>query len=193
MFLLNNSAMYNVFVQGTGVLGIIASIISFQCKKHKNIMIFRTANEMLFAVQYFFLGAYTGVAMNVFGSLRNMVFMDMVKKDKNTMIMRYVFSGIFLLFIALTWEGSKSLLSGLAKVTSTFAYGSSNTRVVRIMILLTSTSWLIYNLIVGSYAGFLCELFTIVSIITAIIRIDLYNMIQGKKANKKMPAGTDNT
>ncbi len=183
MFLLNNSAMYNVFVQGIGVLGIIASIISFQCKKHKNIMIFRTATEMLFAVQYFFLGAYTGVAMNVFGSLRNMVFMDMVKKDKNTMIMRYVFSGIFLLFIALTWEGSKSLLSGLAKVTSTFAYGSSNTRVVRIMILLTSTSWLIYNLIVGSYAGFLCELLTIVSIITAIIRIDLYNMIQGKKAN----------
>lgn len=115
MFLFNNSDMYNVFVQGIGVLGIIAGIISFQCKKHKNIMIFRTANEMLFAVQYFFLGAYTGVAMNVFGSLRNMVFMDMVKKDKNTMFMRYVFSGIFLLFMALTWGGTKKSFERFGK------------------------------------------------------------------------------
>ena len=156
--------------QAVGVLGITASVIAFQCKKHKTIMIFRTANELLFAVQYAFLGAYTGVAMNVFGSLRNVVFAELVKRDKNTVPMRFVFSAVFSGFIIYTWAGVQSALSGFAKILSTFAYGSKNLILMRILILTTSSCWFIYNVIVKSYAGCACEAFTIISLIVGIIR-----------------------
>lgn len=87
--------------------------------------------------------------------------------------MRFLFSGLFLLFSIFTWAGLKSILIAIAKVLSTFAYGSKNTAFVRVMILLTSTSWFVYNLIVRSYAGCVCELFTICSIIVGILRFDL--------------------
>lgn len=159
-----------LITQAIGILGITASVIAFQCKKHKTIMIFRTANELLFAVQYAFLGAYTGVAMNVFGSVRNIVFTEMVKRDKNTLPMRFVFSAVFLGFIIYTWAGFRSVLSGFAKILSTFAYGSKNLILMRALILTTSSCWFAYNLIVKSYAGCVCEAFTIISLIIGIIR-----------------------
>lgn len=161
---------FAIFIQGIGVVGMICAAMAFQCKKHKSIMIFRTANEMLFAVQYVFLGAYTGCAMNVFGSIRNIVFAEMVKRKKNTVPMRFVFSAIFIIFIALTWAGVKSILSGFAKVLSTFAYGSKNLVFMRVMILITSSCWLIYNLLVKSYAGVLSESITITSIVISMFR-----------------------
>ena len=161
---------FTIFIQGIGVAGLICAAMAFQCKKHNTIMILRTANEMLFAVQYVFLGAYTGCAMNVFGSIRNVVFAEMVKRKKNTVPMRFVFSAVFIIFIALTWAGIKSVLSGFAKVLSTFAYGSKNLVFMRIMILITSSCWFVYNLLVKSYAGVLSESITITSIVISMFR-----------------------
>ena len=74
--------MYQFMIQAIGVIGIISSIISFQCKRHKPLMIFRTGNELFFALQYFLLGAYTGMAMNLIGCMRNILFAEMVERKK---------------------------------------------------------------------------------------------------------------
>ena len=170
--------LYNVLVQGIGVIGIIASIVSFQCAKHKKIIFFRTLNELFFGVQYMMLGAYTGMMMNFIGCIRNSIFSKLVEKKKNTLFAQLCFSAVFLLFIIITWAGAKSLLSGIAKILSTIAYGNSNPFFVRIIIFFTSTSWLVYNYVVGSYAGCACELFTLISIVIGIIRIDIPNLIR---------------
>lgn len=169
---------FEIFVQALGVCGIICSIISFQCKSHGKIMIFRSMNELLFGVQYVLLGAYTGAGMNFVGIFRNVIFAEQVKRNKSTFLTRLLFSVAFIIMVAFTWSGPKSLLVGAAKVGSTFAYGCKNTLVMRIVILLTSSSWLIYNFFVGSVAGVLCEAFTLCSIIVALIRIATGHMTQ---------------
>ena len=65
---------FDVLIEAIGILGIIASIISFQCKKHSRLLLFRSANESLYALQYGLLGANTGMSMNVIGVVRNIVF-----------------------------------------------------------------------------------------------------------------------
>ena len=57
----------NISVQLLGMVGFAASLIAFQCKRHKPIVVLRTVNELVFALQYFLLGAYTGTAMNLLG------------------------------------------------------------------------------------------------------------------------------
>ena len=64
----------DIIIQLIGGMGIIASIISFQCKKHNSILFFRTLNEAIFALQFFLLGAYTGMTMNLIGCVRNIIF-----------------------------------------------------------------------------------------------------------------------
>ena len=87
---------YNFIVQALGVVGIISSIISFQCKEHKPLMRLRTANELLFGLQYLMLGAYTGMLANFIGCVRNIIFTRMVEKKKSTMSMRFLFSVLFI-------------------------------------------------------------------------------------------------
>lgn len=163
--------LFNIFIQFIGVCGVICSLIAFQCKTHGKILFFRTMNEFLFGIQYIFLGAYTGAAMNFLGCARNIFFAQQVKKKQKTVISRIAFSIFFIIMVVFTWSGSKSLLIGIAKVASTFAYGCKNTVVMRIIILVTSTAWLIYNIQAGSLAGMLCEIFTLGSIIVALLRI----------------------
>ena len=171
-----NSLWYDILLHSVGFLGIIASILSFQCRKHKPLILFRSANEVLFAVQYAMLGAYTGMAMNLIGTVRNLIFADMVEKRKNTTPVRILFSALFLIFIGFTWSGMKSVLFGFGKVVTTFAYGSSKTSVVRIMTFFTSCTFFIYNFMAKSYAGCVCEFFTLCSIIVGIVRLDVMKL-----------------
>lgn len=170
-----------IIIQAIGVLGIIASIIAFQTKNHNQILWFKTLNEFLFAVQYFLLGAYTGMAMNLVGCVRNIIFAKQVEKNKKTIFSVIIFSILFTAFGIATWQGLKSLLIIVAKVLSTVAYSNKNTTVVRVIIFITSISWLIYNTCVFSIAGVLCETFTLASIILGMIRFDIIPYIKSRK------------
>ena len=170
-----------IIIQALGVIGVLASIAAYQCNEHKKLMILRTVNESFFAAQYFLLGAFTGMAMNIIGCIRNIIFAKRVEANKSTTVWRIVFSIIFSIFIILTWSGFKSLLSGFAKVMSTVAYGSKNTAFVRIMCFFTSICWFIYNFCVKSYAGCVCEALTICSVLIGIIRIDIPKYTKVKK------------
>lgn len=169
-----------ILIQTLGILGIIASILSFQNNDHKKIMFLRTTNEALFAVQYILLGAYTGAAMNIAGCVRNLLFAHKVARNESTVASRIVFCIIFTTSGILTWNGFSSILVIFAKVLSTMAYGSSRTGRIRLLILTTSTCWLVYNFFVSSYTGAVCEILTLCSVVSGIIRFDIYPAITRK-------------
>ena len=58
----------------------ICSVSSFQLNKHKHIMLVQIAATALFGLQYFLLGAYTGLALDIVGVLRDIVFYNKDKK-----------------------------------------------------------------------------------------------------------------
>ena len=172
-----------IVVQLIGGLGVLASVIAFQCKNHKKILFFRMLNEFVFAIQYILLGAYTGAVADVIGCVRNLVFTRQISREKKTTIPIIVFSVIFFVFGCVTWDGPKSLLVIAAKVLSTMAYGSKNTTVLRGIIFVTSSCWLIYNSFVFSIAGILCEVFTLTSLIIGVIRLDIIPALSKKAKN----------
>ena len=171
----------DIIIQTIGGFGILASIISFQCKKHNSILFFRTLNEFIFAIQYFLLGAYTGMIVNFVGCARNIVFTKQISLNKKTTISVIAFGVLFIVFGLVFWQGTKSILIITAKVLSTLAYGNKNTTLVRSIIFITSSSWLIYNYCVFSIAGILCESFTLLSLIMGIIRLDIIPALSNKK------------
>lgn len=172
----------NFLIQITGIFGIAASLVAFQCKKHGSIMVFKTINELLFALQYFLLGAYTGVTVNIIGCIRNLVLAEEVRKSKPTKVATILFSAMFVVFGFVFWQGSKSILIIFAKVLSTLAYGNKNTTLVRAIILITTVCWLIYNIAVGSFAGAVNESLTLVSLLVGIVRFDLFPLLFERKS-----------
>ncbi len=177
-----------IFIQLIGYVGLVFAVVAFQCKSHKRVMIWRTLNELFFAVQYVFLASYTGAAMNVVGSVRNMGFAHRVENGKSTLPLQLLFSVIFLISGILTYNGYVSIMVIGAKIVSTVAYGMKNTKYIRLLTLITSSCWLVYNASCASWAGVLCEIFTLLSIISAIIRIDIVGRIREGKSGKKLCA-----
>ena len=164
---------WTILVQGIGFMGIACSILAFQYKQYRPLVTLRAATELFFGIQYILLGAYSGAAMDFLGCFRNWVFLDCDKKGKSLRPWRILFSVIFVAATLLTWAGPKSLLSAVAKVASTVAYGSSNPRLIRFITLCSSSCWLIYNLLVFSLAGVLGEIITLTSVLIGIIRFDI--------------------
>lgn len=174
-------------IRGLGILGIAASVLSFQCRTHKGIMLFKSVNELFFALQYLLLGAYTGCAMNSIGLLRNLLFARQVEKGRPVWPFLLLFSGLIALLGIFTWQGPLSLLVLFAKLLSTCSYSMSRPSRLRLLAFPTSISWLVYNLFIGSYEGALCETLTLVSIVTAFFRLDLPEYRQKNNAAAAKP------
>ena len=170
-----------IIIQAIGGAGLILGLLSFLFKSHGKILFFRTLNEFLFIIQYFLLGAYTGMAMNAIGCVRNIIFTKQVKKGKSTVFSGIIFIVIFIIFGIATFDGTKSITVIIAKVMSTVAYGNKNTTAVRTVSFVTHISYLIYNISVFSIAGALSDAITLVSLIIGLLRYDIIPLIKAKK------------
>lgn len=187
--------MSETVIQIIGFLGIALSLISVQFNTHGKIMLFKTSSSALFCLQYLLMGAYTGMVMDMVGTARNIVFAYNVKKGKSTKPWIIFFSVLTFTLgittIVLTWGSlvnrvswlapdnfplsvilavTVSLISIVAKILTTVAYGFKDAHRIRMTNLPSCSGWLIYNFVVFSLAGMINETMCLISILIAELR-----------------------
>ena len=185
---------WNIFVQALGFIGIFFMTISVQFTTHKKVMIFKTLGALMFATQYLFLKAYTGMILDFIGIGRNIIFTNNVikkKSNKGWIIFFTIFSILAALLTTFftwdslvlkmqTWTSSQtlmivltvvlSLFSITAKSITTIAYGLSDLKKLRFLNFFSSLLWLFYNFTYFSISGFINEILVMSSIIIAVVR-----------------------
>ena len=166
-----NLSAFDVFVQGIGFLGIALNVLAIQFNKHWQIVLIKTIASFMFVVQYFFLKAYTGMAMDGIGIIRNLIFIFAVKREKTTLPWIIFFSSLTIILGVVTFDGIISLLAIVAKLLSCISYGIKSPRVIRMLNLPSSACWLTYNSLYFSLSGIVNEILVIISIIIAEIRL----------------------
>ena len=95
------------------------------------------------------------------------------KKWINSRITLYLFVLFFWIAGLLTWKGYISLLPAFAMSLECFALWSSNTKYIRWLLFSVRPAWILYDFLVGSYAGLATEAFIVGSLLIAIIRFDI--------------------
>ncbi len=178
--------------QGIGYIGLLFGVLSCQMKKHKTILFCKTMNELVFGVQYFMIGATTGLIMNSFSCVRNAVFTAQVKRGKSTVWAQIGFSVLFIVLGLLFRTESlvACLLVIFSKVGTTVAYGLKNTTLLRLLTLPTYIGWLIYDVVCNSQAGVINQIFVTVSLSIAIVRLDLIPYLKKRKNDLTTPDET---
>ena len=162
-----------------GALGLILSIIAFQFKKHKQIVLLKMSSELSFSIQYILLGAWTGAVLDFISVIRNFLFYRFVKKGRSTTPVILVFGAFVIATGFFTYDGIISLLPIGSKILTTVSYGMKNEKWLRLITLPSCILWIIYNLFVGSWAAALTDAITLVSILTAIYKFDYKQAVQG--------------
>lgn len=158
-----------------GIMGLILSIIPFQFKKHKHIVLCKMASSLVFAAQYFLIGpiAYTGAWMDVISALRNFLFYKLVDKKLSTLPVIIIFLALVLILGIRSWAGWVTLLALIPKILTTISYGMKNERLLRIITFPSCLFWIAYNCIVGNFEAAVSDLLTFISIAVAIYRYDI--------------------
>lgn len=159
---------------GIQLLGFVAmafGIGSFQAKKRVYILLMQSIASLLWVTQFLLLGGFTGAALNFIAVLRGATYMQKGKyKWASGIWMPIIFSVLLIVMGIFTWEGFISLLPTGAMVVSSFALFMTDERKIRYLSLIVSPPWLVYDIITGTIAGTLAEVFSLTSIIIAIYR-----------------------
>lgn len=168
-----------VIAQAFGIAGMTLNAISYQAKKQRNIILLQLFGGAFFVINMYMINAYMGALLNILGVIRALVYSN---KDKirNLKLCCGLFIGAFLLsYVAVFTVFQKEftpfniiveLLPLAAMTAMTIAFSLPSAQTVRRFALFASPCWLIYNCINLSIGGILCESFSIISAITALIR-----------------------
>lgn len=171
---------YDWLAQFVGVGALLVAISSFQMKTHKKIVSFQVVSTSLFMTHFLLLGAPTGAILNFIAAIRAVVFANKDKKWGRSNWWMVFFAGLSIIAVIAVWEGYLSLLPMIGMIFTTVSFGIENPKVVRALTLPSSPLWIVYGFINRSYAGVLSECFVMISIIIAIIRLDIPRKSKGK-------------
>ncbi len=171
-----------IFAQAVGIVAMCFSVLSFQQKKRRNILILQIVGTLLFFVNFLLLKQYIGAILNLVACIRYVLFLQKEKlhTDNNLWlaIFTVVYLGAYVLCFTVfgeepTWPNLLlQILPVLGMIFTHLAFRSSDPAKIRKISLASSVSWLIFNSIVVAIGAILCETFNMVSIFIAMARFD---------------------
>lgn len=167
--------MKEVIAQIIGILGMLAAMISYQCKTNRNYFIFQGLSGVFFSIQFIMIGAWAGLVFNAYNIVRALIYQT--KKAKTlavivlleTLVVAATLVSIFI-FKEAWWL---VLFTFIAQATGTLAMWTKNGKTIRVsQLAVVSPFWLLYDLLIPtpSIGGILCEVFNMISVIVSFIR-----------------------
>lgn len=157
--------------QIASIIGMALTIVSFQMKTRKQIILLQTAGSVFFLFSYLLLESWAAVYLNVVFLIRNVVFY--FSKDQKWAQHKAWLGILLCAVIAAGFVGFRSWLDLLPIVGSIFgtvAMYMKNENMLRLLKLGDSPCWLIYNCTVPSVGGIICEVLNMASIVVGLIR-----------------------
>lgn len=162
----------NIAAQIVGIFGIAFSLLSFQLKQRKHIMLFQMTASLMFSAQLFMVGAITGGCLDMISFIRTLIFSNNTKKWASSPLWLFGFIGVMIATGIMTWENPWSLLPILGSILSTVALWMKKERNIRLISLLVGPCWMVYNIVTGAYTGALSEVIAMTSIVIGLLRHD---------------------
>lgn len=161
-----------MLVQAIGLAAAALFIFSFQLRSRKVILILQFLADVLFCIQFYFLGGISGCYGMILNIVRNFM---LIFYDRSPLIRWKGWIGVFcviaLFLTVISWEGPVSLLPLFANIACFVGYWTGSTRNIRLCNLFCACPcWLTYDLVTGSLGGALNETVSIISILISLFR-----------------------
>lgn len=159
-----------LIVQIIGFAAIAFEVGSYQPKHRKRILGFQLIGNLLWVVHFLLLSAPTGAVLNAVGAVRAYTFNRFGSHEgRSQWLLAIIVATIFAVSL-LTWQGPISLLPMTGMSLATIGMWQRDEQRIRKIIFFSWPLWLIYNILVGSYAGVVNELLIAVSILIGLWR-----------------------
>ena len=166
------------------IFAMTANILAAQNKKKSGIIAFELCGTSLFAISFFLTKSYVGAMLNLLGVFRSIIFLNEKKTHANHPLWLAFFISTYLTSFVLNftvfevefiWSNIVfEVLPVCGMTLGTVGYRMKNAKGTRRLNIFRSPAWLIYNAAYAHNIGAtICETLSIISIITAMIRLDI--------------------
>ena len=165
-----------LFIQAVGILGTALFFLSYQCKQTKNLFRVQFVSYLCYTIHLLMLGAITGGISYVLNTLRSFCLGSKYTFLKSK-LMCAIICALQVITLIFTWDKWWSVLPVAANIAATIGGYTHNGQKIRIAgMFINSPLWIIYDILVGSWAGILDEIVTEASMIISIIRYGWKNL-----------------
>ena len=155
-----------------GYIAIVASMLIYQQKTRKNLLICKAVADVLWIIHYFLLGGYTGAIVTCVALVREVVFFRTDLRSKNSKLILACFLCVSVVCAALTWGNIFSVFAMLGSLLSIVSFWLGEPKVSRIMAFPISGCMLIYGVANGSVAVLINEVLVMISSVIGILQHD---------------------
>lgn len=165
-----------LLIQAIGILGTTLFFLSYQCKSNKNLFRVQFVSYLCYTAHLLLLGAVTGGISYMINTVRSFCLGSRYAFLKSKWMCATI-CALQLLALIFTWGGWWSILPIVANIAATVGGYTHNPQKIRIAgIFINSPLWIVYNIIVGSWAGILDEIVTEASMLLSIYRYGWKNL-----------------
>lgn len=163
-----------VIAQIVGGIALIILIISFQGNNKEKLLRHQIVSSLLYAIQYAFLGAYTGSLMNLTCMIRNFIF-NRYKTERPPLYWLIIVIILMVIFSLFTFNSFISLLPMLAVVLYSISLWNGNLKIVRVVEIISCSLFIIYNIKVLAYTGLIATVIELLGAIFAFYKFNIKN------------------
>ena len=166
----------NLLIQAVGLIGTALYFLSFQCRRNRSLFRVQFLSYLFYTTHLLLLGAVTGGVSYIINTLRSLC-LGSKWKFARTWAMCLIICLLQIATLIVTWSGWISLLPVAANIASTIGGYTHNPRTIRLAgLFVNSPLWIVYDIIVGSWAGLADEAVSDVSMVISIIRFGWKNL-----------------
>ena len=163
-------------IQVIGLIGTALFFLSYQCKSNKNLFRVQFLSYLCYTMHLLLLGAVTGGISYILNTVRSFCLGSKLEFAHSRTACE-ILCTLQVLALAVTWSGWISLLPVAANIASTIGGYTHNARKIRVAgMFINSPLWIIYDILVGSWAGILDEVISECSMILSIVRYGWKNL-----------------
>lgn len=167
-----------LLIQMVGLLGTVLYFVSYQFKDNRKLFRMQFASYMCYTIHLILLGAITGGLSTTLNTVRSFC-LGSKNKFLRSYAMCFILCSLQVVALIVSWAGWISLLPIVANIASTIGGYTNNARKIRIAgMFINSPLWIVYSMIVGSWAGVLDEVVSETSMIISVIRYGWKNLDQ---------------
>lgn len=170
-----------IFIQAIGILGTVLFFLSYQFKSNKNLFRVQFVSYLCYTVHLLMLGAVTGGISYILNTVRSFC-LGSNRTFLKSKIMCCIICFLQLVTLCFTWDGWWSVLPVAANIAATVGGYTYNARKIRLAgMFINSPLWIVYDIVVGSWAGILDEIVSEASMILSIYRYGWKNLNSDEK------------
>ena len=157
-------------IQMIGLAGTALFFLSYQCRSNRKMFRVQLLSYLCYTAHLLLLGAFTGGLSYILNAVRSLCLAG-ENRFARSRAMCAILCALQLAALGVTWSGWLSILPVAANIAATIGGYTHNARTIRLTgMLINSPLWILYDVMVGSWAGILDELVSEASMLLSIVR-----------------------